>query len=262
VLICSDELNHASIIDGCRLAKNLGATVEFYPHADAGAVSDLLASENKRAIVVTDAVFSMDGDIAPVIELAETCRQHDALLVIDEAHSVLGPHFYNFPCEALRVGTLSKTLGSQGGFVAGRRLMIDLLVNRSRSFIFTTALAPAGAAAAKAALEVLGSSEGEQLLARLQSHVARFAASPPPDVAQSAAVLSPIVPIVVGGEEKALAAASALLEEGLFVPAIRPPTVPPGTSRLRVTLSAAHTDQEVRHLKGALERLGLVPLER
>ncbi|MGD0809429.1 MAG: 8-amino-7-oxononanoate synthase [Acidimicrobiales bacterium] len=249
VLICSDELNHASIIDGCRLAENLGAVVEVYPHCDVDAVSKLLSSTSGRAVVVTDAVFSMDGDVAPVNDLAQACSQHDALLVIDEAHSVLGPHFSDLPCEVLRVGTLSKTLGSQGGFVAGRRLMTEMLVNRSRSFIFTTALAPANAAAAKAAAEVLRSQEGEQLLGRLRGHIAKFGVSGPP--------LSPIVPIVVGGEREALAASAALLAEGLFVPAIRPPTVPPGSSRLRVTLSAAHTDQEVLKLVSALERLGL-----
>jgi 8-amino-7-oxononanoate synthase len=249
VLICSDELNHASIIDGCRLAKNLGAVVEVYPHCDVDAVSKLLSCASGRAVVVTDAVFSMDGDVAPVNELAQACSQHDALLVIDEAHSVLGPHFADFPCETLRVGTLSKTLGSQGGFVAGKRLMTEMLVNRSRSFIFTTALAPANAAAAKAALEVLRSQEGEQLLGRLRGHVARFGGA--------GTVLSPIVPVVVGGEQEALAASAALLAEGLLVPAIRQPTVPPGTSRLRVTLSAAHTDQEVLQLVSSLERLGL-----
>jgi 8-amino-7-oxononanoate synthase len=251
VLICSDELNHASIIDGCRLAKSLGALVEVYPHCDVDAVSKLLASATGRAVVVTDAVFSMDGDHAPVNELAQVCSQHDALLVIDEAHSVLGPHFDDFPCETLRVGTLSKTLGSQGGFVAGKRLMTDMLVNRSRSFIYTTALAPASAAAARAALEVLRSDEGEQLLGRLRGHVAHFSGT--------GSVPSPIVPVVVGGEQEALAASAALLGEGLLVPAIRPPTVPLGTSRLRVTLSAAHTDQEVLQLVNALERLGFQP---
>lgn len=254
VLICSDELNHASIIDGCRLAKNLGAVVEVYPHCDVDAVSKLLSSATGRAVVVTDAVFSMDGDLAPLNELAQACSEHDALLVIDEAHSVLGPHFSDLPCEVLRVGTLSKTLGSQGGFVAGKRFMTEMLVNRSRSFIFTTALAPANAAAANAALEVLRSKEGEQLLGRLAGHVACFTGT---GTAGIGPVLSPIVPVLVGGEQEALAASAALLEEGLFVPAIRPPTVPPGTSRLRVTLSAAQSNQEVLQLLSALERLGL-----
>jgi 8-amino-7-oxononanoate synthase len=129
--------------------------------------------------------------------------------------------------------------------------MTDMLVNRCRSFIYTTGLAPSGAAAAMAALGVLRSEEGEQLLARLRGHVASFS--------RTGSVLSPIVPVVVGGEQEALAASAALLEQGLFVPAIRPPTVPLGTSRLRLTLSAAHTDQEVLQLMNALERLGFQP---
>lgn len=251
VLICSDELNHASIIDGCRLARELGARVEFFPHGDAGAVQALIAQWSGRAIVVSDAVFSMDGDSAPVEVLAQTCADHDALLVLDEAHSVLSPHVGPFPCEVLRVGTLSKTLGSVGGFVAGARVMTDLLVNRARPFIFSTALAPADAAAAKAAIEVLRSAEGAALVQRLESYAGRFR--------RPGAVLSPIVAVIVGTEQAALAASAALLDEGLLVPAIRPPTVPPGSCRLRVTFSAAHRDDEVRLLAEVLERHGLWP---
>jgi 7-keto-8-aminopelargonate synthetase-like enzyme len=251
VLICSDEHNHASIIDGCRLALSLGARVEYFPHAGAGALSDLLGSWDGRAIVVTDVVFSMDGDLAPVGDLAEACARHDALLVLDEAHAVLAPGPGRLPCEVLRVGTLSKTLGSLGGFVAGPRVMVEMLVNRCRPFIFTTALAPADAAAAGAALQVLRSDEGLALLERLGSHADRFRR---PGTARS-----PIVAIVVGQERAALEASAALLSEGLFVPAIRPPTVPPGRSRLRVTLSAAHTEEEVELLVESLERHGLWP---
>jgi 8-amino-7-oxononanoate synthase len=251
VLICSDEHNHASIIDGCRLAHDLGARVEFFPHADAGAVRGLLGSWTGRAIVVTDAVFSMDGDHAPVRELARACADHDALLVLDEAHSVLAPHVGPLPCEALRVGTLSKTLGSLGGFVAGARVMTEMLVNRCRPFIFTTAPAPADAAAARAALEVLRSAEGAALVRRLEGYADRFS--------RPGTGRSPIVPIVVGAERAALEAAAALLREGLLVPAIRPPTVPPGRSRLRVTLSAAHTAEEIGRLTEALGRHGLWP---
>jgi 8-amino-7-oxononanoate synthase len=248
-VIFSDELNHASIIDGCRLARASGATNVVYPHGAASAVAELLAQTERgqRAVVVTDSVFSMDGDAAPVAALAEIGRQHGALLVLDEAHAVLGPHPGDLGCELLRVGTLSKTLGSQGGFVAGPRVIIEMLVNRCRPFIFTTALAPASAAAALAALRVLRSGEGDGLLARLAGHVAR--------VAPGRTVPSPIVPFVVGGEEAALRLSTSLLDIGLLVPAVRPPTVPPGTSRLRVALSAAHTDEEVGMLLGALERL-------
>lgn len=251
VLICSDEHNHASIIDGCRLARELGARVEFFPHADVGAVQALLADWAGRAIVVSDAVFSMDGDSAPVEELARACADYDALLVLDEAHSVLSPHVGPLPCEVLRVGTLSKTLGSLGGFVAGARVMTELLVNRGRPFIFSTALAPADAAAAKAALDVLRSAEGAALVQRLEGYSGRFR--------RQGTLLSPIVPIIVGTERAALAASAALLGEGLLVPAIRPPTVPPGSCRLRVTLSAAHHDDEVRLLGEVLERNGLWP---
>ena len=251
VLICSDEHNHASIIDGCRLAGALGARVELFPHADAGAVRGLLGSWTGRAVVVTDAVFSMDGDAAPVEELAQACADHDALLVLDEAHSVLAPHVGPLACEVLRVGTLSKALGSLGGFVAGARVMTEMLVNRGRPFIFTTALAPANAAAAQAALEVTRSAEGAALVQRLEGYADRFRR---PERARS-----PIVPVVVGTERAALEASAALLDQGLFVPAIRPPTVPPGRSRLRVSLSAAHTDEEVELLAHALGRHRLWP---
>jgi 8-amino-7-oxononanoate synthase len=254
VLICSDEYNHASIIDGCRLARGLGARVEFFPHCSTSAVSDLLASWDGRALVVSDVVFSMDGDVAPVAALAQACARHDALLVLDEAHAVLAPAAGPLPCEVLHVGTLSKTLGSLGGFVAGTRLMVETLVNRCRPFIFTTALAPANAAAARAALEVLRSAEGLGLLERLEGHAARLG--------RPGTAASPIVPIMTGTEGAALGAAAALLREGFVVPAIRPPTVPPGRCRLRVTLSAAHTDNEVGQLVQALEGQGLWPGRR
>ncbi len=193
----------------------------------------------------------MDGDSAPLAPLARVCADHDALLMVDEAHAVLGPEAGHLPCEVLHVGTLSKTLGSVGGFVAGARVMTEMLVNRARPFIFTTAPAPADAAAAKAALEVLRSAEGEALVRRLEGYAERFR--------RPGAPLSPIVPIVVGAERAALQASTALLDEGIFVPAIRPPTVPPGRSRLRVTLSAAHTEQEVGVLADLLERHRLWP---
>jgi 8-amino-7-oxononanoate synthase len=240
VRVLSDELNHASIIDGCRLSR---AEVCVYRHGDLDHVASLLGGVGGRAVVVTDAVFSMDGDEAPVSELAEMCGVRSALLVVDEAHAVLGPRFDVDPSAAvLRVGTLSKTLGALGGFVAGPRSLVDLLVNKARSFVFSTALPPADAAAAQAALRVLRSAEGEALVARLRRNVERVAPGHP----------SPIVPIVLGDEQAALAASAALLEQGLLVPAIRPPTVPEGTSRLRVALSAAHTDAEIDALVAAL----------
>ncbi|HEX2038631.1 MAG TPA: aminotransferase class I/II-fold pyridoxal phosphate-dependent enzyme [Acidimicrobiales bacterium] len=238
VRILSDELNHASIVDGCRLAR---ADVAVYRHLDLDHLSSLL-SEGRRSIVVSDSVFSMDGDVAPVDELVHLCADHDALLVLDEAHAVLGPHLTAPDGPVLRVGTLSKALGAQGGFVVGQRRYIDLLVNRARPFVFSTALAPPMAAAALAALRVVQSAEGEELIARLRTSVERVAPGRP----------SPIVPIVLGEEAAAVAASAALLAHGIVVPAIRPPTVPAGTSRLRVSLSAAHTDDEVARLVEAL----------
>ncbi|MFA5882358.1 MAG: 8-amino-7-oxononanoate synthase [Acidimicrobiia bacterium] len=243
VLVCSDVLNHASIIDGCRLSRS---EVTVFRHADPDHVDRLLDEvPGRRAIVVTDTVFSMDGDVAPVDELAEVCARHDALLVLDEAHAVLGPDPELDGVDAIRVGTLSKTLGSLGGFVAGARDFTDLLVNRARSYIFTTASTPADTAAALAAVAVVRSVEGDALRARLRAHVERVRPGHP----------SPIIPVVIGDEHATIAASTALLEQGLFVPAIRPPTVAPGTSRLRVALSAAHTDAQVDALARALAGL-------
>jgi 8-amino-7-oxononanoate synthase len=247
-LVCSDELNHASIIDGTRLARG---EIAVYPHADLDALDrTLTARGDRRAIVVTDTVFSMDGDAADLDALIEVCARRDALLVLDEAHAVLGPDLPPVPADGpcvLRVGTLSKTLGSLGGFVAGPRSFTDLIVNRARSYIFTTAPTPADAAAALAAVEIVRGPEGDELRARLRATVDAVRAGHP----------SPIVPVLCGDEERALAAAAALLDQGILVPAIRPPTVPVGTSRLRVALSAAHTPAQVRMLRDALARLGL-----
>jgi 8-amino-7-oxononanoate synthase len=242
--LLSDERNHASIIDGCRLAR---AEVAVYPHADTAAVARLLGRAGGAAVVVTDAVFSMDGDLAPLEELAWLCRRHQALLVVDEAHSVLGPEPDLGGAEVLRVGTLSKTLGAVGGFVAGPGPLIDLLRNRARPFVFTTALPPADAAAALAALGVVRSGEGAALRRRLRGYVERLAPGHP----------SPVLPLLLGDEQAALEAARELEEQGLLVPAIRPPTVPRGSSRLRVSLSAAHSAAQVEALAAALARLGL-----
>ncbi|KAA0235451.1 MAG: 8-amino-7-oxononanoate synthase 2 [Acidimicrobiales bacterium] len=241
--ICSDELNHASIIDGCRLAP---AAVAVYRHRDLAHLERLLDNSGP-ALVVSDTVFSMDGDLAPVDELAELCTRRDALLVLDEAHAVLSPEPALGTAEVLRVGTLSKTLGTLGGFVAGPRRFVDLIVNRARSYIFTTATPPATAAAAAAALSILRSAQGRELRDRLRRLVDLLAPGHP----------SPILPIIVGSEESAVKASASLLERGLLVPAIRPPTVAPGTCRLRVALSAAHTERQVRALGEALEALDL-----
>jgi 8-amino-7-oxononanoate synthase len=246
VIVCSDELNHASIIDGCRLSR---ADVRIYPHRDLDGLHALLRDARdtqRRAIVVSDTVFSMDGDIVDVDGLTSVCRATNALLVVDEAHAVLGPQLTTQLLEGvehLRVGTASKTLGALGGFVTGPHRYVDLIVNRARSYIFTTAPTPADTAAALAAVGVLQSPEGAALVDRLRAHVERVRPGHP----------SPIIPILLGDEDRTVATAAALVEKRVLVPAIRPPTVAPGTCRLRVALSAAHTDDHITLLLDALD---------
>ena len=261
VLVCSDALNHASIVDGSRLSRS---QVAVYRHGDVAHAAELLASWPGLKVIVSDLVFSMDGDMAPVGELAELAARTGALLVLDEAHAVMapdcrpelhGPELHGPESagpDVLYVGTLSKTLGSLGGFVAGSRRLVELIENSARSYIFTTALTPADAAAALAALRVLRSEEGASLVARLAGHVASVHRAVG---AGGEMPVSPIVPVVLGSEERALAASADLLDQGIWVPAIRPPSVPEGTSRLRVTLSAAHSDVQVQMLCAALARL-------
>jgi 8-amino-7-oxononanoate synthase len=251
--VFSDELNHASIIDGCRLGR---AAVTVYPHGDLAQLDAALGRTPGRPIVISDTVFSMDGDQADLRGLMEVAARHAALVVLDEAHAVLGPEL---PPESsgnrvdiLRMGTLSKTLGSLGGFVAGPSRFVELLVNRARPYIFTTATTPADAAAALAAVEIVRSPRGSDLRARLAGHVDRVAAA-----VGRRGHGSPIIPVVIGDEADAVRASSDLLGQGLWVPAIRPPTVPRGTSRLRITLSAVHTDEQVDRLIAALDRLNL-----
>jgi 8-amino-7-oxononanoate synthase len=241
--IVSDELNHASIIDGARLAKG---EVTVYRHGDVDDAARLVVEAPGRAVVVTDTVFSMDGDVAPVAALSQLCARAGALLLLDDAHRVLDTPAPDPDARCVRVGTLSKALGSQGGYIAGPRTWIELLVNRARSFVFTTGLSPAAAEAARAAVGVCRSAEGAALRQRLRDHVDTVRPDHP----------SPIVPVVLGTETAALAAADRLLDAGVLVPAIRPPTVAPGTSRLRVALSAAHSAAEVRQL---VEALAVVP---
>ena len=248
VLVCSDELNHASIIDGCRLSQ---ASVEVFRHADLDHLDWLLSQrDGRRTLVVSDTVFSMDGDLADLAGLCAVAARHESLLVLDEAHAVLGPTLSDVPddLDVVQVGTLSKTLGSLGGFVAAPAPLAELIVNRARSYIFTTASTPADSAAALAALEVLTGTEGAELVARLRAHVERVRPGHG----------SPIVPVMCGDDERALTAAAAMLDRGLLVPAIRPPTVPKGTARLRVALSAAHTGEQIERLVAALAELGFL----
>jgi 7-keto-8-aminopelargonate synthetase-like enzyme len=251
--VFSDELNHASIIDGCRMGR---APVTIFSHRDLASLDEALVEASGRPIIISDTVFSMDGDEADLEGLMTVAERHDALLILDEAHAVLGPEVpigaSDGGVEVLRMGTLSKTLGSLGGFVAGPARFVELLVNRARPYIFTTATTPADAAAALAAVGIVTSERGADLRSRLAGHVARLS-----EAVGRRDHRSPIIPVVIGDEADAVAASAELLARGLWVPAIRPPTVPRGTSRLRVTLSAIHTDEQVDRLVRGLGDLGL-----
>jgi 8-amino-7-oxononanoate synthase len=257
VAIFSDALNHASIVDGCRLARGSGALVQVYRHGDVAHLDALLgACSLPRRIIVTDAVFSMDGDLAPLPGLVAVKRRHDALLVVDDAHGTLvyGPsgggvaeHFGVSDGVDVHVGTLSKAFGAQGGFVAASRGWCDWLVNRGRAQIYSTALPLPVVAAARAALRI--STAEPEHRQRLWAHVARVGE------ALDLPCEGPIIAWVVGSPERALSASRALLEAGLHATAIRPPTVPEGTSRLRLTLSAAHAASDIDALTAAVSQL-------
>ncbi len=255
-VVFSDALNHASLIDGCRLAR---AQVVVYPHRDVAALEALVARHpGRRRLVVTDAVFSMDGDRAPLGALRALCDAQGLALMVDEAHAtgVLGPTGAGL-CELegvradVLMGTLSKALGGVGAYVAGSAAQRELLVNAARSFVFSTALPPAVCAAAETALAVVREDGARR--ERLWGNIRAFAAGLRA-LGLEAQEDSAVFAVVLGTPERALAAAAALREEGLLVKAIRPPTVPPGTSRLRFALSAAHTQAQVAHAVEALGR--------
>ena len=254
--ILSDELNHASIIDGCRLS---GADVFVYRHGD---MDDLdrklsLCREHRRRLAVSDGVFSMDGDILDLPRFIEVTRRHDAFSMVDEAHAtgVVGKTgrglVEHFGCEHpdILMGTLSKALGSEGGFVCSSRLLVDYLRNMSRPFIFSTAPGAPAMAAALAAMEVL-IAEPERV-ARLRENVALFV-SELSKRGVSARSETPIVPIIVGDEKKALAASAALEARGFLIPAIRYPTVARGEARLRVAIMSAHTPEQLCSASAAI----------
>ena len=251
-LILSDALNHASIIDGCRLSR---ATKEVYRHCDMEHLRSLLSESHafQRRLVVTDGVFSMDGDIAPLPDICNLAAAHDAMVLVDDAHGfgVLGEngsgtlaHFGLGGENIIQMGTLSKAVGALGGYIAGSHALIEVLVNRARGFIFTTGLPPATVAAADAALDVMRSEP--QLRQRLFSHAKRLKTV----LIDLGYTLLPsetqILPVVFGSPQRATNVAEALLTAGVFAPAIRPPAVPTGTSRLRLTVMATHTEAEIQ----------------
>jgi len=255
----SEELNHASLIDGARLSRS---QVSVYPHGDLDALEGLLrASRAQNRIVVTDSVFSMDGDIAPLPQLLALCERHGAWLVVDDAHGfgVLGAqgrgaleHFKLRSPQLVYMGTLGKAAGVSGAFVAAHDTVIEWLVQRARPYIYTTASPPALAHALSASLALIAGEEGAMRRARLNLLVTDFRAAlrlkrwrlMPSDTA--------IQPVCIGASGTALAASAALQRGGYWVPAIRPPTVPRNTARLRVTFSAAHAPEDMQRLVNAL----------
>jgi len=253
-VIFSDALNHASMVDGCRLSR---ARTVVYPHADAGALERLIeAAAGRRKLVCTDAVFSMDGDHAPLRELVEVCRRHGAALVVDEAHAlgVLGARGLGL-CEALgvdvdvRMATLGKALGAFGAFAACSAEVAELLVNRARPLVFSTALPAALCAAGEEAIAVMRAEPGlrEALWRNIRRMAEGLRALGAPVEARSA-----IFPLVLGEPERALEVAAKLRARGVLVKPIRPPTVPKGTSRLRFTVTAAHSEAQIDRALEAL----------
>lgn len=263
-VVFSDAKNHASIIDGCRLS---GARIQIYPHGDLDYLRMMLpqASAFRRRLIVTDGLFSMDGDLAPLCDLAALAEQFDAMLMVDEAHATgvfgdrgRGTAEYWGVEEAVhvRVGTLSKAAGSIGGFVAGSRSLIEWIANRARPYVFSTAPPEAIAAAGLAAMKRIQEEPHRrtELLSRADRLRRRLMAIGC-DTGESA---SQIIPIMIGEPEATMRFNASLRESGFFVPGIRPPTVPEGESLLRISLSYAHTDDMIGALVQAIERLLLV----
>jgi adenosylmethionine-8-amino-7-oxononanoate transaminase/8-amino-7-oxononanoate synthase len=286
-VIYSDALNHASLIDGCRLAR---ATVRVVPHADLDALDEALARDSgafRRRLIVADAVFSMDGELYPLDRLVEVAHSHDAWTYVDDAHGtgVLGEHgrgaAEHFGVDGeidVLMGTLGKALGTAGAFVGGSRTLVDFLVNRARAFVYTTGSPPALAAAAREALRIARTESWRRQ--RLESHARRLraglgevtasmdgatehsishATSPAIPASEQREQCAHITCVVIGDPRETLRIGAALRERGYLVGAIRPPTVPDGTSRLRITVSAAHTDA---HIDGLLEALNDVMRQR
>ena len=257
-IVILDRLNHASLVDAARLSR---AKLWVYSHNDVDALREILgrAGDFRRRLVVTDAYFSMDGDIAPLDRLLTLCEETDSILMIDEAHSTgvfgkkghgLTEHFGLQGRVPVVMGTLSKALGSVGGFIAGSALLKDALINRARSFIYTTAPVPAASAAALASLEWIEKNpEALRRFHKLIKEVRNELRENGFDLMNST---GPIVPVLIGDSGKALRFRDFLKTRGLFVPAVRPPTVPKGTDRLRISLKATHTRPQIGRLIAAL----------
>ncbi len=271
VTLFCDQLNHASLIDGARLAR---AAVQIFRHGDLSQLADQLARcTSPIKLLVTDAVFSMDGDLADLPGLLALAERFDAWLVVDDAHGfgVLGPqgrgslaHFGLRSERLIYMGTLGKAAGLSGAFVAAHPTLIDFLVQTARPYIYTTAMSPALTHALSASLQLMTGAQGDQSRAQLQRLIAQLRAALLALINANPSLgwhlsdsQTAIQPLIVGDNQTALALAQSLNEQGLWVPAIRPPTVPSGTARLRITLSAAHTEQDVQRLVQALNHAAL-----
>jgi 8-amino-7-oxononanoate synthase len=262
-VVILDKLAHACLIDGAKLS---GASLRVFPHNNIAKLKHHLlwarqAYPQGKTLIVTESAFSMDGDFAPLGEIAALKAECRALLLVDEAHAtgVIGPKGAGLiaalgltPQIEIQMGTLSKALGASGGFICGSKTLIQLLVNRARSFIYSTALPPSSAAAASAALEIVQNEEGDALRSLLRGNVRLLIESLVPDRGQVAELVSPIFSLLIGSEPEAVRVAETLSSQGFLAPAIRYPTVARGAARLRITLSASHTLQQIQLLSKAI----------
>ncbi|MDB6108785.1 MAG: 8-amino-7-ketopelargonate synthase [Pedosphaera sp.] len=263
-ILVLDKLVHASIVDAARLC---GAKLRIYPHNDLGALEDILrwavkkesipGQRRPQTLIVTESVFSMDGDVAPLRELIALKEKYGAWLMVDEAHAtgLFGEHGRGLAEEAkiadrieIQMGTLGKALGASGGYICGSKCLIDFLINRARTFIFSTAPVPAAAAAAQAGLELVQSPEGRARRTRLWETIHQIKTGLLQAGWLLSSVNSAIIPLVIGDEALAMATAKTLREAGIFIPAVRYPTVARGLARLRLTLTAAHTPDDLEKL--------------
>lgn len=259
-VILSDQFNHASIIDGCRLSK---ADTVVYHHIDMNHLEEKLkeAVSYQRRFIVTDGVFSMDGTIAPLDQIVRLAKQYDAYVIVDDAHAtgVLGEkgrgtsdYFGVYP--DVVIGTLSKAIGTEGGFVAGSKVLIDFLLNHARTFIFQTAMPPSICAASYAALKIIEESNEKREL--LFSNVNKIKNGLEEMGYMVKGDLTPIIPVIIGGPKEAVRFAGNLLQNGIYAPAIRPPTVPNGESRIRLTVTSEHGSEEIDYLLECFHSIG------